>query len=92
MLLTRFTRPVSPHLTRTPAARSSLLARHRVAPFLPFPVASFARVFSQAREALLLLVIATICTSLNILVRGSHIACFSKLSVIFRPSVIIVSL
>lgn len=50
MLLTRFIRPVSPHLTRTPVTRSFLLARHCAAHSLPFLVTSPTRAISQARE------------------------------------------
>ncbi|KAI9574959.1 hypothetical protein HD554DRAFT_131144 [Boletus coccyginus] len=65
MLLTRFTRPVSPHLTRTPVTRSFLLARHRAAPFLPFLAASLTRALCQARQLTIILSIATICHQMS---------------------------
>lgn len=93
MLLTRFTRPLSPHLTCTPATRSFLLTRHCAVPFLPFLVASLTRVVSQAREALLIL---DYCHDLYVFEyscsRFSPRVCPSKFSVIRKPSTIVLSL
>lgn len=92
MLLTRFTRSVSPHLTRTPVTRSFLLARHRAAPFLPFLAASLTRALCQARQLTIILSIATICTSLIFLSQYSHRGCPPKHSVISRSSNIVLAL